>query len=240
MRLTLVTGLLVAAAANTAGAQRFEGRIVTQMFDDGKARGEMVSSYLGSKTRIDMKAGGGPGAFMLIDAAASEWVTVMPEQKMYMKIDLAAMASEGSSKVDPGAAPKIRKTGETETIAGVQCEHYIVTDDRGGTTDICAAKGLGFFGMVGGGTSMMGRKMPGALDMPLEYRELMSTYKDGFQPLRVERVTKGKREKLMEVTAIEKTRPDAALFKIPAGYNEFKMPAGMKGLPGLPKRPPGR
>lgn len=227
-------------AVGPAAAQSFQGTIVTKMFSDGKPSGELVSSYLGDRTRVDMRGRGSEGAYMLMNGRTAVWTTVMPAQKMYMTMDLKSMAND--EKPDgrkAGPAPKLTRTGKSETIAGYSCDHYTYVDEEGGTIDICAAKGLGFFGMMGGGQGPRGGQMPGMGAVPVEYRELVNTYKDGFQPLRIENLKGGKRELVMEVTSIEKKTLPASDFEVPAGYKAFDMGGMMKGkLPKLPIKPP--
>ncbi len=242
-RSTGLLSLLLVAATAPASAQGFEGTIVTQTYSGGKPRGEMVASYRGSTTRIDMaRAGGRPTGYMLIEAGSSVWTTVMPAQKTYTKMDLKAIAKDPRIQPAPTTrtkAPTITKTGASETIAGFRCDHVVIESQDGSSIDMCIAKGLGFFGMFGGSPGLGGQATPGAIDVPLEYCELVATYKDGFQPLKVERVKGSARETIMEVTRIEKKKLDPATFEVPAGFKEFDLNALMKKLP-IPaqRRPP--
>ena len=224
-------GLLLGLLSSPAAAQGFEGRIVADIFNKGKPSGEFVSLFKGGKTRIEMGRGG--EAFLLLDPAAQAAYTVMDQQKMYMKMTFSDVEKMGDGGKDEGKLPKIEKTGQTETIAGHTCQHYVVTDDDGSTSDICAATGLGYFGgMAGGG--MPGGKGPGAGAVPLKYRHLVNEFKDGFQPLKVEQIRGGKRELVMQVKEVEKKSLDAALFEVPKGYKEFSM-GGIGKLPKIPK-----
>ncbi|MGE0439842.1 MAG: DUF4412 domain-containing protein [Gemmatimonadales bacterium] len=223
--------LLLLAVPGLLSAQRFEGRITARTYANGKPAGEMTMSYLGSKTRIDSKAGA--DGYMLVDPVAGNWTMVMTRQKMYMKLDVAGMAAAAEDKGAKGVPPKITATGRTETVAGVSCEHYLI-EHEGEQMDMCVAKGLGF-GMFGSPNMPgNGRRPSAGIDVPLEYRELMAKYRDGFQPLKVERVKGDKRDLVFEVTEIDRKAPAAEDMKVPANFNEFKMPAGMPKIPGRP------
>lgn len=239
MRSFVFTAVAMSSLVSTALAQSFEGTIVTKMFSQGKATGEMASSYRGDRTRIEFRGGSAQGTYMLVNGQTAVWTTVMPAQKMYMTMDLKSMAADEGTDKKVGPAPKLTKTGKTETIAGFTCEHYTYVDSDGEAMDICAAKGLGFFGMAGGGQGPRGGQMPGMGAVPIEYRELVNTYKDGFQPLRIERIKGAKRELVMEVASIEKQSLPAAQFEVPAGYQKFDMGGMMKGkMPKMPVKPP--
>ncbi|MHB1329257.1 MAG: DUF4412 domain-containing protein [Gemmatimonadales bacterium] len=232
MRAMLVGAVgLVALVSVPLSAQQFEGTIVTQMFNRGKPAMEMVSSHKGGKSRIDMQSGRESG-YSILDLEAESMMMVMPSQKMYMVMAFKGGAAESKDK--PVKLPKIEATGKSETIAGHQCDHYLVTSDDD-VMDICAAKGLGFFGMAGRGSGPMGRSAGPSI--PLEYRQLADQFKDGFQPLKVEQVKGSTREPIMEVKSIEKKTLDAAMFEVPAGYKKMDM-GGLPGrIPGLPRRP---
>ncbi len=211
-------------------AQQFEGTIVTQMFDRGKPAMEMVSSHKDGKSRVEIQMGR-ESTFSILDLEKESMIMVMPSQKMFMVMSFQGAAA---GKDEPVKLPKIEATGKSETIAGHQCDHYLVTSDDG-VMDICAAKGLGFFGSGGGGSGPMGRRAGPSI--PLEYRQLAEQFKDGFQPLKVEQVKGSTREAVMEVKSIEKKTIDAAMFEVPAGYTKMDMGGLPVRIPGLPRRP---
>lgn len=228
--------LLLAAAALPAPApaqSSFEGVIVSRLHAGGKPM-ETTTSYKGTRSRMEMREA--EGAYQLFDGAKGSMTAVMPEQKMYMVMDFGAMAGEGAERGEkPDKRPEIRPTGRTETIAGHQCEHYLITSD-GEEMDVCAAKGLGFFGVLGGNPMAQGRGR-GAASVPLEHRALYEQFKDGFQPLKIERLAKGKRELMMEVVSVEKKSLPAELFEIPAGYQKMDMGGMMGRMPRMPRPP---
>lgn len=228
---TLGAFVLLGASAVSLSAQAFEGTIVTQYFNRGKAGMEVVTSHKGDKSRIDMQSGRESG-YSILDLTAASMTMVMPSQKMYMVMSFKDAGAD--DKGGEGAVPKIEATGRSETIAGHRCDHYLVTSE-GNVMDVCAAKGLGFFGSSGGGSGPMGRA-PGA-QIPLQYRHLAEHFKDGFQPLKVEQIKGSNRELLLEVKSIEKKSLSSDMFEVPSGYRKMDM-GGLPGrIPGLPRRP---
>ena len=206
-------------------AAQFEGTVDMQM--GTKNEQKMTQSYKGGHVRTDMSANGMSMA-MLMDVSMREVTMLMPDHQMYMKTSLKDQSMK-ADKMDK--APKITDTGKTETIAGKTCSVYRFAEEAGKpeTMEICAAKGMGFFAMGQGGGPMGGKNpYAGAIDAGAnpEYAKL---FKDGFFPLRITDISKGKPENVILVTAITpKSIPDAA-FEIPAGYTEMKMPS-------MPKR----
>jgi hypothetical protein len=225
--LALGAGLLFAAPAR---AQGFEGTVTWSLTGGGDAPHEMKQVYKGTKVRTEMNQGG-MSAVMLMDGPAKTMTMIMPERRMFMSMDLSRMAQgmEGMGHETDATPPKITATGKTETIAGRTCQVYRYAREAGKpeTMEICAAKGMGYFmmgsgGPMGGGGSMAG--IAGAAGNPV-YAEM---YRDGFFPLRVSKIEGSKVTPMMVATAITPGSVDAALFQVPAGYTEMKMPGGMR------------
>lgn len=222
LKLRFTTALVAATMLGSMPlAAQFEGTV--DMTIGPKAEQKMTQSYKGTHVRSDVSTGGGQMT-MLTDAGMQEMTMLMAEHKMYMKMSLKDAAAQ-TGKSD--ARPKITDTGKTETIAGKSCSVYRMAEEAGKpeTMEVCAAKGMGFFAM-GQASGPMGGKNPyaGAFEAASnpEYAKL---FKEGFFPLRVSDISKGKPETIMLATAITpKSIPDAA-FEIPAGYTEMKMPS---------------
>lgn len=193
---------LVAAPAALFAQGHFEGSITARM-DNSTA----TFSMKGDQFRMDISSGG-MGGYLLRDMTKNTGVMVMPSQKMYMEISQGAIESQGHK------TPDLKWTGRTETIAGQQCEHVILTGDDG-TYDVCAAKGMGTFPMV---NSQMGRS-----------REAMATWQRLGRDVFPLKVTKGS-ETQFEVIKIEKKSLDDAFFKLPEGFT--KMESGRGRRPG--------
>jgi hypothetical protein len=161
--------------------------------------------------------GRGGGMAMLHDATKGTTYMVMPAQKMYM--DMTNAADRAAPSVErKAAAASIKMTGKKETIAGVECEHVLITGDDG-EHDACIAKGMGTF-------TMMSNPMGGRGAAPPGWAEKLG--KDAF-PLKVQKVGG---ELDFEVTKIERKSLDASLFTVPGDFQKLDM-GGRFGRPPL-------
>jgi hypothetical protein len=211
-----------APAASQSSA--FEGVITSNFYGKpGKPPLEMKSSIKGTHSRQDMNAGGMP-IYTITDLQSAKMTSVMPEQQMYITMDLEkAMAKVAPDETEGEAAtpPPLTKTGETETIAGRSCDHYLVGEDQ--DTDVCAATGLGVFRMGSPGGGMGGGPF-GGMSLPDGWDQYAAQLQEGFYPLRIEEVDGDKRKLIMEVTKIEPQALSDDLFVVPADYKELKVP----------------
>ena len=240
--LTAIAGLLLPVALV---GQDFEGSVTYRMEGRGQ-NGQIVHHVKDGNARMEFSANGQTMA-MITNFDASKIILLMPSEKQW--IDMKAMqermagmmgnamggAAEASAS-DP-ADFDIVPTGQKETIAGHECEHYIYKSDDS-EVDVCAAKGMGwYFGAgsasatMGGLGALMGRGrgnqsiggVPGLTNAQME--KWRSLYKDGFFPLKV--TSTGPQGGIsLVVTNIEKKSLPASLFAPPADYTEMKMPGG--------------
>ncbi len=213
--LALGTALL----AGPLAAQGFEGVVAYKMMGNGGKSSDMAMSIKGTHVRTDMSAEGRTMA-MLLDGQAMTMTMLMAEQKMYMTMDMKA-ARERAQGMKPGdhAPPKITALGTSETIAGRSCDNYLVETEKS-KIEFCNSKGLGNFMSA---QSPMGRGGASPLS-DLDNEAYRAYFKDGFFPLRVSSYDGGTKKVMMEATRVEPKSLDSALFEIPAGYTEMKMP----------------
>jgi hypothetical protein len=236
---TMAYALALAAALSAprgAGAQgTFEGLVVgTMSLPDGKV---VPFRYyqLGSRTRQEYTAEGRTAA-MVFDGTTGDMMSIMPDQKKYMVMNLRSTSGPmrrlgeglggGGHKAPDFSKMKVTPTGQHETIAGIPCDHYLFqnTEDQDAQPiDMCGATGIGFMGMAGQANSMMPSTV--AL-LRSQNPELARIARQGFFPLKM---TFSEREhpdrkSVWVVTQIDRRRPDAALFQPPAGYTELKIP----------------
>jgi hypothetical protein len=209
----------------------FEGVVAFKMMGKGGGA-EMTQMYRGSKSRTEI-SGGGQNTAMIMDMTAGTMTVLMPPQKTYMVMDMKKMGQglagmlgkgrkdSGSGGGMPGSMPKITATGRKETIAGHECEYYVMGEK--GEAEVCSAKGLGMFMM---GQSPMGGAMSSiaALATLGTNSDAAKLFADGFFPLKMVNTEHGKREVVMEATRVEKKSLDASLFVPPPDYKEMKMP----------------
>jgi hypothetical protein len=212
-----------------AAAQGFEGTVTWQM-----EKGQMAQTYKGTQVRTEMTGERGRQGVMIMDNSAKTMTMLMPEQKMYMQMNLNDTSDMNHEDHKP---PKLTDMGKTETIAGKTCQVYRYAEEAGKpeTREMCVAKGMGFF--MGGSRGPMGMRERGqggeiaaAIAANPEYAKL---YKDGFFPLRISKLEDDKVKNEMIVTKIEAKSVDASAFTVPSDYTLMKMPAGM----GMPQRP---
>jgi len=225
-----IVTVIFAASLAVAQPAGFEGVVAYKMTGKGAAT-EMTQMYKGTKSRTEVSSGGQSTA-MIMDGAAGTMTILMPPQKQYMVMDMKKMgqglggllgkgSKDAGSGATPGSIPKITATGRKETIAGHECEYYVMGDK--GEMEVCSAKGLGMFMM---GQSPMG----GALSSMASLAALATNsdaaklFADGFFPLKVVNTEHGKKEVVLEATRVEKKPLEASLFAPPPDYKEMKMP----------------
>ena len=229
--LVALAGAAPLALAQPAG---FEGVVAFKMTGkDGNI--EMTQMYKGMKTRTEVSKGGRDSSAMIMDMSTGVMTVLMPPQKTYMVMDMRKAGQglaglpfgkgrkeTGGGAGAPRAMPKITATGRKETIAGHECEYYVMGEK--GDMEVCSAKGLGMFMMgqspMGGGSASMA-----ALAALGSNSDAVKLFSGGFFPLKMVRVEGGKRETMMEATRVEKKTMDASFFVPPPDYKEMKMPS---------------
>ncbi len=214
---TLISLASLFAATALLSAKDFEGHIKMEI-RDGKNATPLTYSVKKDRMRMDISV---EEATMtsLVDFEKKEMIMLMPGQKMYMVMAMQDVA-EVAAKANTGTP--LEKTSETETILGHLCTKYVSTE-RGTTTEIWAAEGIGTFMAANSSNNPM---KPAARNK--WERELVEK---GAFPLRVvSRNRSGKETSRMEVVAIEKKSIPDSHFAIPEGYQRFEMGGMMKGL----------
>jgi hypothetical protein len=199
---------------------------------------EMKYWIKGSRSRIEtnLSRGGREMGAMLLDVSSGTQTMLIPQTKTYMTMN---WGEEGGLKEMAGKDAedqplKATSTGKTETIAGYSCEHWLMGERQ--DTDVCLAKGLGFFG--GGGQSggvfdklknlAMGEKMKAQLDANPEFAKFVE---GGAFPLKISQIENGQSKTVMEVTSVERKPLEDSLFTVPPDYKKMEipgMPAGRK------------
>lgn len=226
-RLFAMGSMLLAVHAFAADA--FEGKVVLTMSTDKGKQTDMSYTLKPGKVRIETSFGGHQSA-ILTDLAKLETTILMPEQKMYMVKSIKQPAEEAMAGHEGQAANMdLKATGKTDTILGYKAEQIVMTDkEKGTTTEMWVAQGLGTFnGLGGGGGSPFGgpRKQS---PTSAKWEEALKG-KGGF-PLRVvSHDATGKETFKMEATKIEPGPQPDSLFVAPAGYQKLEIP-DMSGM----------
>ena len=180
----------------------FEGKVTFKSFDDGQPH-SMDYYSKGSKIRFDTNEEGQQGQ-IIWDTSKKEFMVVMPQQKMYMLMQVP----ESQIKSDFSEDAKFTKTGETKKILGYTAVKLVYQDgeDQG---EAWMTQELGSFKLF---------------DNPMLDEDKAQWQKDfeagGYFPLEV--YENGK--KVFEVTGIEKKSLDGSMFEAPTGYQKMDMP----------------
>jgi uncharacterized protein DUF4412 len=223
--------LLAPVAARAQGT--FDGTVVGRMTTpEGKAVVFRVYQ-LGSRSRQEYEMERGMTMTSIYDATTGEGLMLVPQQRKYMVWNLREMSRAGRAMTQgtggAGPAPdfskmKVTRTGRSETIAGISCEHYVFVntetpDHR--PVDICGAPGLGFMGLDG----QAGARLPSAAALLRSQNpELARLARAGFFPLSMTFTDSKSQESRWVITQIDRRRPEAALFAPPPGYTKMEMP----------------
>src|SRR5262249_1736693 len=127
-------------SASSAGND-FEGVIAMKMTGEEEKAMEMSYFIKGRHTRVDTNMGSDPEgqAVMLFDLDGAKLTTLMPARKSYITMDLK-QAAEGIKEAARGMTnskteedmkfPKLTATGKQETIAGYNCEHWLMGEKQ--------------------------------------------------------------------------------------------------------------
>ena len=199
-----LTALAVAALPFGAHAQDFEGTVTYRMSMAGMTM-EMTQFIKGKKLRQEM-AGPMGNMVVIMDSEAGKMSMSAPGQPP-MVMDIESMKAMAGAEAQAAAQADIEvsATGEKETIAGHDCEHFLIKQATN-ETDVCAATGLGFHmssmeGGVGGGAA------------PAGWEKLRDRFADGFFPLKMTTTTP-QGSMVMEAVTLEKKSLSDDLFKI--------------------------
>lgn len=237
MKTKLLLSLLPVAAALCAPAlQAFEGKLdltITNHERDDEPRN--LTFYVKEELlRTDFTPKPGPRGRELgpmatiIDRSKHEVTILMPDKKTYMVHRLSGKIREKIS--EDFTMSEFKPTGRKEKIAGIDAQEYVGQSDEKHYTELWVTKELGKFLMENEG---MGDSVnPGGLTAQAAWAKF--AYSNDFFVLRAtEYEGKGGPEKFrMEVTKVDRTPPDLALFKIPAGYKKIEPRRMMQGAMG--------
>lgn len=233
-RCLVAIALLVPLASSAAS---FEGKVTMNMTGPRGRSMPVTYNLKDGKVRVDMDAGDGRGASMIMDPAKQEAIMLMPQQKRYM---LQSITKPNEAANDDAKSPevKVERTNDHEKILGYDATKYVAkTSD--GTTEIWATEALGTFMGLGTGGPMAGPgRRGGRGNATARAWEDAFRGKDAF-PLRVvTRSADGGETFRMEATSIEKQNLPDSLFVPPTDYEKFDMGTMMRGM-GMPGGMPG-
>jgi hypothetical protein len=214
-------GATNSSSSSTPG-EAFEGEITSKTFMDDDTL-ETRYSIKGVRNRIETLSSQ-DSAIVLLDSSSSTTTTLFPQAKSYVTMSWVEMAEEMAKEAGEDSSivfPKVTSTGETETIAGFNCRHWLIGDSQ--DLDVCMAKGLGYYGGGSGGIldklkdPELREKAKAQLDANPEFAKFVE---GGAFPLKVAVIENGRPRIIMEVTRIERKSLDDTLFTVPADYQK--------------------
>jgi hypothetical protein len=224
------------ASSSSPGGGDFEGTITAKIFG-GDQDIQLNYSTKGALSRIETSATQERQSFtgvMILDMKSGKQMMLLPPTKTYMEMNLKELGEQMKGDEDSTKLPKLTPTGKQETIAGYTCEHWLVDDEE--KTDVCLAKGLGFFGF--GSSEQRGGPLNTLRNLNLDPEiaaqieanpELKKFIEGGAFPLKITQIENGQPRTVMEVTGIERKTLDDSLFTIPPGYKKMEVPGMPSG-----------
>jgi hypothetical protein len=225
-----------ASPSSPGGGGNFEGTVTAKMFGGDKDI-QLNYSIKGALSRIETSATEERQSFtgvMILDMKSGKQLMLMPPAKTYMEMNLKEIGEQFKGGEDSTKVPKLTPTGKQETIAGYTCEHWLVGEDQ--KTDMCVAKGIGFFGF--GSNEQSGGPLNALRNLNIDPQiaaqiegnpELKKFVEGGAFPLKITQIEDGQPRTIMEVTGIERKTLDDSLFTIPPGYKKMEIPGMPSG-----------
>ena len=231
-----ITALSIACSGNAASSSSgsmtavqntFEGEITskTYLLDNGIMR----ATYKGNLSRTEteatislLKSTQKYKTIEITDYSTMTSTTLDPQEKSYTVMNYGEVAKRvANQSSSPVVSPNITSTGQTETIAGRVCRHWIARV-MGMEIDSCMAQGLNI---------PIGRGKEAALDLKSLMKssevnpEFAKFIEGGAFPLKTSvKNDHGQWEKLTEVVSIEQKAVDDSIFTVPADYTKKKAP----------------
>jgi hypothetical protein len=216
------SGASNSSSSSSAPGEAFEGEITSRTFLDNDTL-ETRYSIKGASNRIETLSSQ-DSAIVLIDSSLNTTTTLFPQAKSYVTMSWVEMAEEMAREAGEDSSivfPKVTSTGETETIAGFTCRHWLIGDNQ--DLDVCMAKGLGYYSGGSGGIldklkdPTLREKAKAQLDANPEFAKFVE---GGAFPLKVAFIENGQPRVIMEVTRIERKSLDDSLFTVPVDYQK--------------------
>lgn len=192
---------------NNYAQTQFEGKVTFNDFDEGTPH-SMDYYAKGSKIRFDTNEEEEQGQ-VIWDTAKKEFMVVMPQQKMYMVMQVPESKIKSGTENDISENIKFTKTKETKKILGYTAVKLVYQDgdDKG---EAWMTQELGSF-------KLFDNPMQKDADKPQWQKDFEA---GGYFPLEV--YENGK--KVFEVTSIEKKSLAESIFEVPAGFKKMDMP----------------
>jgi hypothetical protein len=201
-----VLALIPACNKKKGFGGNFEGEVTLRTTRAGAPAQDMIVRAKGDKLRFDTPAPDGKMNSALFDPATNKVTMIIDAQKAYMDMDFSGPSGAGNTNPSTSSTSK---TGKYETVAGYDCEDWVVKDPSGRTSQVCMAEGLAFFDLDSvrhGGGAAWNKELHDKKYFPLRSVELDAS---------------GKELSRSEAIKVEAKKLDDALFTVPAGYTRI-------------------
>ncbi|MEX0929306.1 MAG: DUF4412 domain-containing protein [Balneolales bacterium] len=201
--------LLFAASGLTQQlrAQQFEGTLTYELDTPDEVQ-SMTYHMKDNKARVEIAVDElGGNAVILIDSDTENMTILMEQLSMYMQIPVPPEEENGQEV----QADDFQLTGQKRTIAGIDCQEYIYTDENGHKTEIWTPEADDFGGFLFPG---MGEDDSMANMPDFNFFPFLVVSNAGGESMR------------MEVVSIEGKSLQDELFTVPSGFREMNMPFG--------------
>jgi hypothetical protein len=225
------------AVAAPTSLSDFEGDItlVAKSAKERRPVPPITLTVKGNKMRFDLPEGMeaaprmGEHAYAIVDTGAKKLDVVVDEQKMVMEMDLATMGEQLKKLRPPEKGPAdnntkstVTKTGHTDTVAGIQCEDWDFTNEKGERGRVCVSS-----------QNAPWLSIP-SLGLPSEHLWAKDLLDGQHLPLRmIGYDAAGAEDSRLEVTKVERKAVLDSSFAIPAGYRTMDFTQMMTGMQGM-------
>jgi hypothetical protein len=181
---------------------------------------------------------GGGKVYAIMKTPQKKLFAVLDGKKQAIEVDLDQVGDQfkamkashggGGANTPPADPPKVVKTGKKETVAGMACEDWEITNTDKSKAVLCVSEmGASFFHLPLTGIPtehLWALELADGKHLPIK---AVSFEKDGTESGR------------MEVTKVDKRTLDPAQFEVPAGYQVQTIQDAIAGLMGGAGVPPG-
>jgi hypothetical protein len=223
------------SSASVTGGN-FEGTITAKMMPGSERPMEVHYAIKGPRMRVEtqLAQGGTAMGVVLMDLSAGTHTMLMPQTKTYMSMnqdngkfkEMADAAAKMSGEANAGDLYKVTTTGQTETVAGYSCQHWLMGSKK--QTDVCLAKGLGQTGSILDQLKTFGLDEQAKAQIQAN-PEFLKFAEGGAFPMKMSQIENGQSKTIMEVTNVERKTLDDSLFAVPSDYKKMEIPGMPSG-----------
>ncbi len=223
-------------SGGVSGGGKFEGTITAKMMPGSERPMEVHYAIKGPRMRVEtqLAQGGAAMGVVLMDLSAGTQTMLMPQTKTYMSMnqdsgkfkEMADAAAKISGEDSTSDLYKVTTTGQTETVAGYSCQHWLMGSKK--QTDVCLAKGLGQTGSILDQLKTFGLDEQAKAQIQAN-PEFLKFAENGAFPMKMSQIENGQSKMIMEVTNVERKTLDDSLFAVPSDYKKMEIPGMPSG-----------